>query len=368
MAEEKRILSLTEMSRRPLSQEVIPGVLDEGVVLLVGKEGHYKTFLACRMAMHVACGVPWLGQTVERGLVIYCIAEGASFFTYRVTTLVDQMKMWMGLAQVYIYPHSFSLMATPSGEPNHEMVQFMERVHAVEDERKEKCRLLVIDTLSRFMPGGDENDQAAASGVVKNVEWLREQVGGCILLLHHMRKGGDMVRGSTVFTAAADQVIIGKSAKEDKLQLFSTKEGGKRKDRDGVDIWVRMDKVAMTIGRLAEEIADSEFDEPSDWSDHYIFKSDGNPEETLVAVPVEKPEDEDAAKGTAAGDIAIILKKGEPVGIRQLMRLTGKGQNVVYKALDKMVDAGHVTKDLETKRYSWVGPVEPVNPFEGGAK
>jgi DNA-binding IclR family transcriptional regulator len=69
----------------------------------------------------------------------------------------------------------------------------------------------------------------------------------------------------------------------------------------------------------------------------------------------------------AAMEVAGLLQK-EEMGVRQIIRETGKSQSVVYRTLDKLVEAGRVRHDPETKKYSWVGPVEPVSPFEGGEK
>ena len=66
--------------------------------------------------------------------------------------------------------------------------------------------MIVVDTLSRSIPGGDENDQASASLMVMACDALRERWQTVVMCIHHSSKAGAM-RGSTVFSGAADFIL-----------------------------------------------------------------------------------------------------------------------------------------------------------------
>lgn len=66
--------------------------------------------------------------------------------------------------------------------------------------------LVVVDTVSRALPGADENLQKDMTLFVAACEAVKRLTGGAVLGVHHAGKNGDM-RGSTVLLGAGDFVF-----------------------------------------------------------------------------------------------------------------------------------------------------------------
>ena len=360
-----KLMRIDELAGQPLSQELIPGLLDDGLILAIAKEGNGKTFFGVHCAVHVASGAKWQGRNVNQGPVVYCIAEGVSFFGFRITTAFDALKVRTTGQPLYILPHSINLRSDTDGKLTKELDDLFLLISRLEV----APRLIVFDTLNRYMPGGDENNQQDCSSLVRGCEYLREQFKCSVMLMHHMRKDGKFARGSTVLTAAADQVIYCDSDNGDLLSKpikWTTKDRGKRKDREAIEQWFRFKKVVMTRGDLCGIQKEWE-----SYIDYTVLKTDyddeGNEfdtntvEETLVMEPVTHVEGEEGAGGV---DPDMELVKGlidgkdGGIGVRALIRDTGWSQKKVYKVVDGLVEAGVVFQNDE-KRYQ----VGTGNPF-----
>jgi RecA-family ATPase len=61
-------------------------------------------------------------------------------------------------------------------------------VKEAEQTYAEPCRMIVIDTLSRALSGGEENTSADMGAFVKNVDELRERTRAAIEIVHHGRQ------------------------------------------------------------------------------------------------------------------------------------------------------------------------------------
>jgi RecA-family ATPase len=64
-----RLLSLNDLVRLRDPEWMVDGLVGENALVeLFGKPGAGKSFLALDLAMSVATGEPWLGQTPNRGM------------------------------------------------------------------------------------------------------------------------------------------------------------------------------------------------------------------------------------------------------------------------------------------------------------
>src|SRR5262249_43245516 len=67
----------SEFLNRPGQQWLIPEILPrDGLALVYGESGGYKSFLVMDWAFCLATGTPWLGRGVAHGNVAYIAAEG----------------------------------------------------------------------------------------------------------------------------------------------------------------------------------------------------------------------------------------------------------------------------------------------------
>ena len=68
--------------------------------------------------------------------------------------------------------------------------------------------LIVIDTLSRAMAGGNENSPDDMGAFIKNCDTIREETGAHVLIVHHSGKNQEMgARGHSALKAAVDTEI-----------------------------------------------------------------------------------------------------------------------------------------------------------------
>jgi hypothetical protein len=83
--------------------------------------------------------------------------------------------------------------------------------------------LVVVDTLSRSMPGGDENSVKDVSAAIAGADAIRRETGACVLLVHHTQKTGELERGSSALRGAADTMLALRQ-EDDRIILECTKQ------------------------------------------------------------------------------------------------------------------------------------------------
>ncbi len=178
-------------------QWVIQDVLG-GMGVVWGPSGSYKTFVALSMALAVATGKAWYGHEVIQGRVVYVVGEGGwGRFAYRIMAAAKEMGISVeSLDQFHVIPSPVDL----SRESKETAELFVEIAKL-----PTKPVLIVIDTLSRCLPG-DENKQEAMQGFVSTLDEIRQEWGTTVLVIHHANRQGT-IRGSTVLRAAADVSI-----------------------------------------------------------------------------------------------------------------------------------------------------------------
>ena len=160
-----------------------------------------KSFWCLYLATCVAMGIPFFGREVEQGAVLYIGLEGKSGAKNRITA--------MKLDGLLSDDAPLHLCFSP--------LSLLERGHAdlvaktvAKIEREEGCKLtlIVIDTYSRAMAGGDENSGKDTSEVVATVDAIRAASDAHVMLIHHCGKDeGRGARGHSSLRAATDTEI-----------------------------------------------------------------------------------------------------------------------------------------------------------------
>lgn len=190
------VLSLADLREQPALEWLVDGVIpDGGLAVLYGRPGSGKSFAALSLAYHVATGLEWLSRPVRGGDVVYLAAEGLRGLRARVEALSG---FHGGNAE------RLFVVAQPVRFMRHEEVESLAETIAA---REIRPRLVIIDTLARTMPGGDENTQRDVSQWVAGVDLLRQRFGCAVLVLHHSLKDGSGYRGSSALEGAADTML-----------------------------------------------------------------------------------------------------------------------------------------------------------------
>lgn len=171
-----------------VADPLVEGLLDkEANSTLYGDSNSGKTFLMLDIAYHIATGRPWQGRAVAKGLVVYIAAEGGTGIRKRIAAL----KRHYGGEKV-----PFVLVPCPVNMLNGkaDMPQLLALIREAEGRHGEKATLVVIDTLSRALAGGDENASTDMGGFIRNVDMLRAQTRAHVAIIHHT--GKDQAKGA----------------------------------------------------------------------------------------------------------------------------------------------------------------------------
>jgi hypothetical protein len=177
---------------------VVKGVVArDSVVGIIGSSGSGKTFFAADLAAHIARGVPWRGQKVRAGLVVYVALEGLRSAENRFIAIREAVK-----------PGNVALVLT--GGPLNlrdpaSVDALLTLVRSLESEFSTTCMAVFVDTLSRALAGGDENHSEDMASLVAGADTLRMATGAAIVLVHHLGKdAGRGARGHSLLNAALD--------------------------------------------------------------------------------------------------------------------------------------------------------------------
>lgn len=185
------------MALTAAADPLIEDVLDQGAMtVLYGESNTGKTFVAMDIAYHVASGRPWAGKAVARLPVLYVAAEGGRGVHKRTGALVARLGP----------VDDFKLLLSPIDLLRADA----DTRHLIADIRNSgvKPGLIVIDTLSRVLAGGDENSSTDMGAMVKHLDALRHASGAHLMVVHH--SGKDTARGArghSLLRAATDTEI-----------------------------------------------------------------------------------------------------------------------------------------------------------------
>ena len=221
------VLSIADLRALPdiewLVEDAIPM---ESLGFIYGPPGSFKSFVCYDLALSLACGLStWLERPMRSaGGVLYIAHEGASGAKKRI----DAWKMARGVEDD---PHGFHLIRKSLSFMQADHVDRLERTVAAHVAKHGPVGLVFVDTVSRVLPGADENLQKDMTVFVAACDRLRERFGAAVIGVHHTNKAGDM-RGSTVFLGQGDFVF-----------RVEKDEGGKggvltcEKQKDAEDGW-----------------------------------------------------------------------------------------------------------------------------------
>lgn len=175
---------------------------ETGFGILYGDPGCGKSFIALDMALTLAYGLnDWHGDAIQpKGpkKVLYIAGEGASGFQSRIRAWQEMHKEQIQHRQChakflfqsvnFMKPDDIRLLVTAAREVGSEWA------------------MIVVDTVSRAIPGADENLQKDMTIFVHACDALKDAMGAFVLGVHHTAKTGTM-RGSSVFLGQADVVL-----------------------------------------------------------------------------------------------------------------------------------------------------------------
>jgi len=217
------LLSVGDLLGRPRPSWLVRGLLPaRGLGVVYGAPGSGKSFIVLDLAAAIARGIPWAGQRVKRGAVVYVGLEGQ-----------------MGpRVSAYLREHNLSASDVAG-------LQVIERqgLNLLHDERADVRQLIadiqaadigpvaavVIDTLNRAMPGGNENASEDMGRAIRCAGDISAALDCLCLFVHHSGKDAGMgARGHSSLLGAADaemKVSRGNDGEARFLEATKVKDG-----------------------------------------------------------------------------------------------------------------------------------------------
>lgn len=198
---DKTVLTLADLLSYPTPPMMVDDLIISGsLVNSVSSPGVGKSFNSLDLALSVATGRDtFVGKPLNTyGPSMYVIGEGLGRFNLRVKAWEAFHGVSLKDAPFYSRPKPVALM------DDSELTAFIDDVSAIQP------KLVVLDTLSRCIPGVNENEASEMARVVNAMDAIRAAVDGdcTVMSLHHLNASGTRERGSTVLRGAVDTQIV----------------------------------------------------------------------------------------------------------------------------------------------------------------
>ncbi len=194
-------------------KDVLPAM---GLAQIFGPSKSGKSFLAIGLACAICEGREWFGHRVKAAPVIYLALEGEAGLKQRVGAWEAHNERAL--------PEGFGLVMQPFNVTTGQDIADLGAVVPV-------GAVVFIDTLSRAMPGLDENSGKDMGLILQGAKLLADRCQGLVILVHHTGKDDARgARGHSSLTGALDGSIWVKRAGDNRSwstdKVKEGKDGG----------------------------------------------------------------------------------------------------------------------------------------------
>ena len=230
------------------ANDFVEGMLTSGSMSVVyGPSNCGKTFFIVDMALHVAMGRTWRGREVDQGAVVYLSLEGAQGIRNRLSAFRLHHGLTTNLPFVAM-PRPVNLL-NDDADVN-AVIQLVAHVAAQTDM---PVRMVIIDTLSRAMAGGNENSPEDMTALIGNCDRIRDATGSHVCIVHHSGKDEARgARGHSSLRAATDTEI---EIKRDPELTFSSVRVAKQRDLEAAEPFgFTLHRVPLGVNRRGKDV------------------------------------------------------------------------------------------------------------------
>jgi hypothetical protein len=221
---------------------------EESLVQIFGASGHTKSLFTLDCGLSVCAGTEkWFGRKVNRhGPVVWVNADGGRGLTLRA-------QAWAEAHGIDELPFPFlTLMGSVQLNRPEQMAAFQSQLAAMDP----KPALVVFDTLSRCIPGVDENATGEMTKVTENCHRLKLGLGATVVLIHHTDKTGQWERGSGVVKNESDTQI--RVTKDPGTGISTVSCRKSREGSDFEDFHFCLKPVGQSVVVVATELPEAE--------------------------------------------------------------------------------------------------------------
>lgn len=186
------------------ANDFVEGLLTSGTMSVVyGPSNCGKTFFVLDLALHVAQGEPWRGREVDKGAILYLSLEGAQGVRNRISAFRKHHGLEDDQLPFVVMPKPVNLLDSDADVAA--VIQLSEYVAAATGL---PVRMIIIDTLSRAMAGGNENSSEDMTALINNCDRIRSATAAHVSIVHHSGKDEARgARGHSSLRAATDTEI-----------------------------------------------------------------------------------------------------------------------------------------------------------------
>lgn len=211
------------------ANDFVEGLLTSTAMSVVyGPSNCGKTFFVLDIALHVAWGRVWRGREVDRGAVVYLSLEGSQGIRNRVVAFRRHHNLGDEQLPFVVMPKPVNLL-----DGKADVAAVIQLVEYVAAKTGLPVRMVIIDTLSRAMAGGNENSPEDMTALIGNCDRIRDATSSHVCIVHHSGKDeAKGARGHTSLRAATDTEI---EIKKDEKTKLSTVRIAKQRDLEAGD-------------------------------------------------------------------------------------------------------------------------------------
>jgi AAA domain len=192
--------AFADVDKHPRKRWLVQNFLGVGEMsALYGMPGTAKSALAGDLGAHVAAGLPWFGRQVSKGSVLFIAAERGALVERR-------MAAWLhyGIDDIPLGIVAKSLDLRSNRKDADAVIECCDRL---QKSFGHDPRLVIIDTLSRVLAGGDENAPRDMGQLVANLTYVQEGTGAHVLAIHHVPQGQLRLRGHGSLLGSMDTTV-----------------------------------------------------------------------------------------------------------------------------------------------------------------
>jgi hypothetical protein len=166
-----------------------------------GEPGSGKSVLVEDIGLHIAAGLDWHGLPVRRAAVLYVALERANVVARRALAFARERNLERARLP-------FTMVRGPLDfrDPN-VAARIVTTVTGLAKRYGREAGLIIVDTVSRALYGGDENSPKDMGQLIANLGHIQGDVEVHLLLTHHQPNDKDRMRGHGALLAAVDTTI-----------------------------------------------------------------------------------------------------------------------------------------------------------------
>ena len=177
-------------------------MIETGLGFVYGPPGCGKSFITIGMGLSIAAQrTEWFGRAIKKtGPIVYISSEGVGDIGLRIDAWEKETGVMAGDLPFYLIRQNINFMSQADVE------RLLRTVAEIAKIVGEFPVVVFVDTVSRVLPGADENLQKDMTLFIGACDAVRTTFGATVVGVHHTSRAGNL-RGSTVFDGAGDFLL-----------------------------------------------------------------------------------------------------------------------------------------------------------------